>query len=138
MGESSTQRRINAQAREALAAILLFDISDPRLQSVTVTGCKVSPDRGHCTVYYEAPAGTYDACAAAFARASSAIRACLSQRLQWRITPELQFILDDTVDDALRISAALAKEGRALSELTDGEGVKVEADVYEGLDEGGR
>ena len=138
MRESSTQRRINAQAREAMAGILLFDIADPRLQSVTVTGCKVSPDRGHCTVYYEAPAGTYAECEEAFARASSAIRACFSKRLQWRVTPELHFFLDDTVDDALRISAALAKEGRALSELTDGEGVHVEADVYDGLDEGGR
>ena len=132
MRESSTQRRINEQAREAMAAILLFDISDPRLQSVTVTGCKVSPDRSHCAVFYEAPAGTYEDTQAAFKRAGAAIRACFSKRLDWRVTPALQFVLDNTVDDALRISAALEKEAEALQEIAPEGGVQM-GDAYVGL-----
>lgn len=133
--ESSTQRRINEQAREAMASVLLFDIADPRLQGVTVTGCKVSPDRTHCAVFYEAPAGTYGECEMAFKKAGSAIRACMAKRLGWRVTPALQFILDNTVDDALRISAALSREADALSEIAPEGGVQVLEDAYIGLEQ---
>ena len=134
--ESSTQRKINEQAREAMASVLLFDVSDPRLREVTVTGCKVSPDRTHCAVFYEAPAGMYDACEAAFKKAGSAIRACMAKRLGWRVTPALQFILDNTVDDALRISAALIREADALSEIAPEGGVQVSEEAYVDLGQG--
>ena len=134
MRESSTQRKINEQAREAVAAILLFDISDPRLASVTVTGCKVSPDRSHCAVFYEAPAGQYEACEAAFKKAAPAIRACFSKRLNWRVTPAMQFVLDATVDEAFRISAALEREAGALAEIAPEGGVRMAEDAYVGLD----
>ena len=134
MRESSTQRKINEQAREAVAAILLFDISDPRLVGVTVTGCKVSPDRSHCAVFYEAPVGQYDACEAAFAKAAHAIRACFSRRLNWRVTPAMQFVLDATVDEAFRISAALEREADALAEIAPEGGVRLDGDAYVGLD----
>lgn len=129
MRESSTQRRMNEQAREAMASILLFDVSDPRLREATVTGCKVSPDRGHCWVYYSAPAGAYEAVAKAFEKASGAIRSCLSKRLDWRVTPAVHFVLDDTVDDALRISAALDAEAKALHEIAP-DGIVGEEDAY--------
>lgn len=131
MRESSTQRKMNEQAREAMASILLFDISDPRLREVTVTGCKVSPDRGHCWVYYSAHAGAYEAVAKAFDKASGAIRSCLAKRLEWRVTPAVHFVLDDTVDDALRIAAALDAESKALHELNP-DGIEAEDDAYKG------
>ena len=131
MGESSPQRKMNEQAREAMASILLFDISDPRLREVTVTGCKVSPDRGHCWVYDSAHAGSYEAVARAFEKASGAIRSCLSKRLDWRVTPAVHFVLDDTVDDAIRISAALDDEARALRELNP-DGIDGAEDAYKG------
>ena len=129
MRESSTQRKMNEQAREAMASILLFDIADQRLRDATVTGCKVSPDRAHCWVYYAAHAGSYDDVAKAFEKASGAIRSCLAKRLAWRVTPQVHFVLDDTVDDALRISAALDAESRALQELGP-DGIDADADAY--------
>ena len=44
MKQSSSNRKVNEQAREVIASILLFEISDPRLELVTVTGCEVSYD----------------------------------------------------------------------------------------------
>ena len=45
MKQNSSSRKLNAQAQENIASILLFDISDPRLNQVTITGCEVSFDR---------------------------------------------------------------------------------------------
>ena len=60
-----------------------------------------------------------------------AIRSCLSRRLDWRVTPQVHFVLDDTVDDAIRISAALDDEARALHELNP-EGIDGIEDAYKG------
>ncbi len=130
MKETATQRKMNEQAREALASVLLFDIADSRLREVTVTGCKVSPDRRNCTVFFEAPAGTYDEYLAAMKKASGAIRGALTKRLDWRVTPQLTFVLDETIDDALRISAAISKEAAALSEMTGDGDVRVDESAY--------
>ena len=131
MRESSTQRKMNEQAREAMASVLLFDIADPRLREATVTGCKVSPDRGHCWVYYSAHAGQYAAMSKAFEKASGAIRSCLAKRLGWRVAPAVHFVLDDTVDDALRISAALDAEARTLHDINP-DGIDGDEDAYKG------
>lgn len=52
MKQSASNRKVNEQAREVIASILLFDVSDPRLHLVTITGCEVSYDRSVCNVYY--------------------------------------------------------------------------------------
>ena len=39
MKQGSSSRKVNEQAREVIASILLFDISDPELSMVTITGC---------------------------------------------------------------------------------------------------
>ncbi|MBQ9691061.1 MAG: 30S ribosome-binding factor RbfA [Eggerthellaceae bacterium] len=110
MKQTQGNRRAGEQARVALSNILLFDISDPRLHMVTITGCKVSLDRSHCTVYYTAAEGTYNKVAAGFEAAKPRLRSLLGQSLSWRVTPELHFVLDPTVDEAARIAQALQKE----------------------------
>lgn len=35
-----SSRRVNEQAREVIANILLFDMTDPRFSLVTITGCE--------------------------------------------------------------------------------------------------
>ncbi len=42
MKQGSSSRKVNEQAREVIASILLFEISDPRLNMVTITSCEVS------------------------------------------------------------------------------------------------
>ena len=74
MKQGSTNRKVNEQAREVIASILLFEISDPRLTLVTITGCEVSYDRSVCNVYYSADRNEYEDVAAAFEKASGRIR----------------------------------------------------------------
>lgn len=110
MKQGSSSRKVNEQAREVIANALLFDISDPRLALVTVTGCEVSYDRNYCNVFYTASADSYDDVAAAFEGAVGRIRSIMAKRLSWRVAPELRFILDASVDQAQRIEEALRRE----------------------------
>lgn len=110
MKQSGSSRKVNERAREVIASILLFEVSDPRLDLVTVTGCEVSYDRSVCNVYYTVSPDRYDEVAEAFEKASGRIRSLMAKSLSWRVAPELRFMLDSTVDEAERIGRALAKE----------------------------
>ena len=108
MKQNSSSRKLNEQAREVLAQILLFEVSDPRLDMVTITGCEVSFDRSMCNVYYTVDPSRYEDAAAGFAAAYGRIRSLMGRALHWRVTPELRFMLDASVDEAQRIAEALA------------------------------
>ena len=108
MKQNSSSRKLNEQAREVLANILLFEVSDPRLDMVTITGCEVSFDRSMCNVYYTVDPSRYKDAAAGFAAAYGRIRSLMGRALHWRVTPELRFMLDASVDEAQRIAEALA------------------------------
>lgn len=110
MKQSGSSRKVNERAREVIASILLFEVSDPRLDLVTVTGCEVSYDRSVCNVYYTVSPERYGEVAEAFEKASGRIRSLMAKSLSWRVAPELRFMLDSSVDEAERIGLALAKE----------------------------
>lgn len=110
MKQGSSNRKVNEQAREVIAGILLFEISDPRLSLVTITGCEVSYDRSVCNVYYTAAPGKYEDVTAAFSKASGRIRSLMARKLSWRVAPELRFVLDNSVDEAERIANALKRD----------------------------
>ena len=103
-------RKVNEQAREVIASILLFELSDPRLQMVTITGCDVSYDRSVATVHYTTDPEDYAEAEAAFAQAKGRIRSLMAKKLSWRVAPELRFRLDTSVDEAESIAIALAAE----------------------------
>ena len=74
-------RRANSQVREQIANILLFDISDPRLRMVTVTGCDVSPDKRNAKIYYTAGKDKYEEVEQSFSNGKGYIRKLLGDRL---------------------------------------------------------
>ena len=123
MKQSSSNRKVNEQAREVIAGILLFEISDPRLELVTITGCEVSYDRSVCNVFYTTEPDRYEDVAAAFQKASGRIRSLMARKLSWRIAPELRFLLDKSVDEAERIAS-----GNKVAAPTDSD-VPADADI---------
>lgn len=110
MKQSASNRKVNEQAREVIASILLFDVSDPRLHLVTITGCEVSYDRSVCNVYYTVDPDRYEDVQAAFEAAAGHIRSLMAKKLSWRVAPELRFFLDKSVDQAEAINYALNSE----------------------------
>lgn len=110
MKQSSSNRRVNEQAREVISEILLFEISDPRLDMVTITGVEVSYDRSVANVYYSTEPSRYTEVAQAFNAAAGRIRSLVAKKLSWRVAPELRFHLDESVDNAQRIAEALSAD----------------------------
>ena len=107
MKQNQFSRRTNEIAREKLSWILLFEISDPDLQLVTVTSCEVSVDKSFMRAYVSCEPDRYDKVFAALKRAKGRIRSLLGHALNWRVTPELDFKIDTTTDEAERIAQAL-------------------------------
>lgn len=135
MKQNQHSRRTNEQARVKLANILLFEISDPDLALVTITGVEVSVDKSYLRAYVSCDAERYDEVEAALARAKGRIRSLLGRSLGWRVTPDLDFRIDTTTDEAERISRALEDAPATLSVEKDEFGYPVEPSAAE-KDEG--
>ena len=117
-------RKVDEQARETIANIMLFDVSDPRLDLVTITGCKVSYDRAYCDVYYTAEPDRYPDVSSAFESSKGHIRSLMAKKLSWRVAPELRFMRDGSVDAAETVGKYIAQEKarQTIAEETIGEG----------------
>ncbi|MDO4537789.1 MAG: 30S ribosome-binding factor RbfA [Coriobacteriales bacterium] len=107
MKQNSNSRRMAQLAREKLGYILLFEISDPDLELITLTGVEVSVDKSFLRAYVSCDAARYDSVREALGRAKGRIRSLLGRSLGWRVTPEIVFEIDTTTDEAERIARAL-------------------------------
>ncbi|QOY61434.1 30S ribosome-binding factor RbfA [Thermophilibacter immobilis] len=125
MKQNQYSRRVNELAREKLASILLLEISDPDLALVTLTGVEVSVDKSLLRAFVSCDAARYDEVTAALARARGRIRALLGRSLGWRVTPELDFRIDTTTDEAERITRALEDVPPTIGVEKDEEGYPV-------------
>ena len=96
MKQNSNSRRMAELAREKLGYILLFEVSDPDLDLVTLTGCEVSLDKSILRAYVSCEESRYDDVRAALARAKGRIRSLLGHALGWRVTPDIVFEIDTT------------------------------------------
>ncbi|RRF91227.1 MAG: 30S ribosome-binding factor RbfA [Coriobacteriaceae bacterium] len=131
MKQNQNSRRTNNLAREKLANILLFEVSDPDLALVTLTGVEVSVDKSVLKAYVSCDRDRYEAVSAALERAKGRIRSLLGHALGWRVTPELIFQIDETADEAERIALALENVPPTLSVEKDEFGYPVADDSAE-------
>ena len=114
MKQNSASRKVNEQARKVIAETLMFEFSDPRLTLVTITGCEVSFDRSVCNVYFTTSPENYDEAMDALTGSASRLRTLLAKQLSWRVSPELRFFKDESVDEAERINRALEEERKRM------------------------
>ena len=121
MKQSPRTRKVNEAVREAVSSILLDEISDPRLELVTVTAARVSTDLMVANIYVTAHGdeGRYAEVLAGLESAKGRIRSLLGQRVKMRFTPELTFFIDDTVDAGMRINEALKNVPPTLRQESD-------------------
>ncbi len=118
MKKTPATRKASEILREKIASVLLFHVSDPRLQMVTVTECVVSKDRSVAQVFVSCDKARYDEVAAGLEAAKGRIRSVVGRELDWRVTPELRFTIDTTVDTAERIAEVLEGEREWASSIT--------------------
>ena len=141
MKQNNVTRRLSEQLREKLGYILLFEIADPRLDLVTLTGVEVTQDRSYARIFVSCDGDRYDEVLETLASAKGRIRSLLARSLDWRIVPELDFRIDKSTDEAQRIAAALENVPPTIGVEKDEEGYPIahasgpdgsEADAEEG------
>lgn len=105
--DSKKNVRINSEVQRELSEIIRSGIKDPRVSPMTsVLSCEVAPDLKTCKAYVsvygdeEAIRGTIDG----LNSAEGYIRRELARRINLRNTPEIRFIVDESIAYGVRMS----------------------------------
>jgi ribosome-binding factor A len=108
-------RRVDEAMRQVLGDALAQELKDPRIGFVTVTDVKTSPDLRHARVYVSV-LGTDAEQAATLDGLRSAhgfLQGRVASELRLKRTPELQFELDHTAENAARLERLIEEAGGA-------------------------
>ena len=96
------QERVATLIRNILSTLLMTKVTDPALETVTVTDVKIDREFEYADVYVHAMDDQAEVMAG-LARASGFLRRELAQRVRLRNVPVLHFHWDPTVERAERI-----------------------------------
>ena len=114
--------RINGEVQKELSSIIRGEIKDPRIHPMTsVMAVEVAPDLKTCKAYISV-LGNQEAKEATIRGLNSAegyIRRQLARNLNLRNTPEIRFILDESIEYGVNMS-------KKIDEVT--KGMKTEGD----------
>lgn len=96
--------RVAEQIQRELAELVRLEIKDPRIRMVTLTGVEVARDYSHAKVFYTTLDGSNKAVQEGMERASGFLRSQLAHRMKLRITPQLHFVFDASVERGAHLS----------------------------------
>ena len=114
-------QRLGDQIHRELAMLIETRLSDPRIQSLTVTAVKVSRDLGYARVYYTTMADDRVGLEEALIKAAPYLRHLLSAALVARITPRLSFVYDESIQRGRDMEALIREVVKPLPADSDGE-----------------
>ena len=133
---SHRNQRMAEAIREVVATAILFEVADPRVQSVTVLRVELSGDLRQAKVYVSIM-GTESEQRRALAglnHATGFIQARVANRLQTRFTPVLSFKLDESVKKSVELGRLIDE---AVASDRKGEGPSPGDEAASGFDDDG-
>ena len=103
------QGRINDEMQKEIAEILR-EVKDPRVSGafISVIGVDATPDLKFAKVYYSVLTGDKKEISKGLRSSAGYIRAQLAKRMNLRMTPELSFYEDHSIEHGAHISKLLA------------------------------
>ncbi|MBL8164355.1 MAG: 30S ribosome-binding factor RbfA [Anaerolineae bacterium] len=103
------QDRMNDRIRELLSELMLREVSDPRLQHITITEVKLDPELMYANIYINAlgDENRQQQVMAGLERAKGFLRRELAKRVRLRNAPDLHFHWDETLERGERMNALL-------------------------------
>lgn len=116
---SSRPQRVGDQIQKELARLLQFEVKDPRLGMVTITGVEVAKDFSHADVWYTVLKGDQAKSQKALESASGFLRTQVGRVIKLRITPHFRFRFDEAPSRGVEMSSLIDKaraEDRARAE----------------------
>ena len=102
------QGKINDAVMQAMSEAVR-EIKDPRVSSamVTITAAEVTPDLKFAKIYFSSIMGDKNDVKRGLVSATGFLRRSLSQKLNLRITPELTFCEDKSIEHGAHIAKLL-------------------------------
>lgn len=101
--------RINEELRKELSSILAYDLKNPNITGMlSVTKVKITPDFKYAKVYVSIlNSKDVDKTMAGLKESAGFIRSRIAKEINLRITPELVFEIDDSLEYGARIDSIL-------------------------------
>lgn len=113
---SYRMRRVNEAIKEILGMALSQELKDPRIGFVTLTGVDTAPDLSHAKVFVSVygKQSEKDETLEGLRAARPYLQGMISDELNLKRTPVLEFVYDTTIDRGMRIQAILKSSGAEL------------------------
>ncbi|MGH8260920.1 MAG: 30S ribosome-binding factor RbfA [Steroidobacteraceae bacterium] len=108
------QRKVEGELQRVLAELVSREVKDPRVGNVTITAVSVAPDMKTARVFFVPFASTHDPAEVrtGLTRAGGFLRGEAGRRLGLRYAPRLEFVFDDRIDEADRLTRLIDKAVR--------------------------
>ena len=108
---SQRQERVAFLLKREISDIILKEIKDPRVGFVTLTRVKVSRDLKYAKIYFSvlSSLGKVEDSLAGLKSAHDFFRSELNKRIRLRYIPQLDFIVDDSLDYVEKIEQLIEK-----------------------------
>ncbi|MFP4472809.1 MAG: 30S ribosome-binding factor RbfA [Candidatus Omnitrophota bacterium] len=126
--------RINQLIKIEIGNIIQKDLADPRLQFVSVTKVRVTPDLQEARVGFSVLGGRERVAEAeaVLQRVAGIVRRLISQRVTLRHTPRVEFVYDPSIEYSSRVEEVLddiqrAEQGGSPDSPADDEEVRDES-----------
>jgi ribosome-binding factor A len=105
----SRMRRVNEVLRQVISESINADLSDPRVEMVTVNSVNTAPDLSAAKVYVTVLGGEQERQDAlkGLKRAHGVLQSRVAAETSMKRTPTLSFVYDESVETGLRIAALL-------------------------------
>ena len=102
--------------------MILRDVKDPRVSGafISVTAAEVTPDLKFAKVYYSALMGDKKEIKRGLQSSAGFIRGQIAKRMNLRITPEITFVEDGSIEYGAKISKIL--EGITITDPDENDG----------------
>lgn len=115
--------RINEELRKEISHIITFELKDPNITGlISVTKVKITPDLKYAKVYVSIlDAENQEKTLKGLKDSSGFIRTQIAKTINLRITPQLVFELDDSIEYGMKIDSII-------KELNIGEKNQIESE----------
>lgn len=105
-------QRLNSLLKQVISEVIRSEVKNPHVpELITITHVDITKDLHYAKVYVSVigEEGTKQKAIEALQSAAGFIAVCTSKEVGIRYFPELTFILDDTLDQQIRIEELMSK-----------------------------
>ena len=111
MKEFKRSERVSDNIHQVVSTILLREVTDPRLEMVTITGARVSDDLRHADIYYSiiGDEKRWAEAKKGFQSSKGFIKKALGRKLKMKYMPDLHFREDKSLEGGEKIDRILSE-----------------------------